>query len=125
TAPQNPMRSDTTTHRHHVRPVLWLITKPVALPGDRFFIQATLGRLDANKADQIRQAYLAAYPDDLEIQGAIGQLFGNDADDEEGFIEGRETFALHRRKERNRKAVRLKKEQVLEAHGRLLCEVCD
>jgi hypothetical protein len=43
----------------------------------------------------------------------------------EEFAEGSELRVLHRRKERNRKAVQRKKEQVLAAHGRLCCEVCD
>jgi predicted HNH restriction endonuclease len=43
----------------------------------------------------------------------------------EEFVEGRELHVLHRRKERNPKAVRRKKQQVLAACGRLLCEACD
>jgi len=43
----------------------------------------------------------------------------------EEFLEGRELFRLHRRKERNPKAVRRKKEIVIAANGRLCCEVCD
>jgi hypothetical protein len=43
----------------------------------------------------------------------------------EEFAEGRELRVLHRRKERNPKAVRRKKQQVLAACGRLLCEACD
>lgn len=44
---------------------------------------------------------------------------------EEEYTEGRELFRLHRRKERNRRAVQRKKEQVQAAQGKLLCEVCD
>lgn len=43
----------------------------------------------------------------------------------EEFGEGRELHTLHRRKERNRKAVLRKKQQVLSLQGCLLCEVCD
>jgi 5-methylcytosine-specific restriction protein A len=43
----------------------------------------------------------------------------------ETFEEGRVKFQLHRRKERNRGAVRRKKEITLARHGALLCEVCD
>jgi hypothetical protein len=43
----------------------------------------------------------------------------------EEFAEGRELRVLHRKKERNPKAVRRKKEKVLADHGRLLCEACE
>ena len=43
----------------------------------------------------------------------------------EEYPEGRMLLRLHRRKERNPKAVRRKKETVLAASGKLLCEVCD
>jgi hypothetical protein len=76
TSPQNPMRGDQSTHRHHVRQVQWVISKPVDLDGDRFFVQATLGRLGAEKVGRIRQAYLDAYPDDSEIRASLAQLFG-------------------------------------------------
>lgn len=42
----------------------------------------------------------------------------------EEFTEGRELLQLHRKKERNPRAVRQKKRQVFAAHGRLCCEVC-
>ena len=72
------MRGDTTTHRHHVRRVQWLVTKPVDLEGGRFFIQGTLGSLDADRVSRIREAYLEAYPHDAEIGAAVDQLFGPD-----------------------------------------------
>lgn len=43
----------------------------------------------------------------------------------EEYREGRELLRLHRRRERSPKAVRRKKETVLAASGKLLCEVCD
>jgi hypothetical protein len=46
------------------------------------------------------------------------------ANDEEEFTEGREQIHLHRRKERNRKAVHRKKERFQAIHGNLFCEVC-
>jgi 5-methylcytosine-specific restriction protein A len=44
---------------------------------------------------------------------------------DEHYPEGRELMRLHRQKERNRKAVARKKEKVLAATGKLVCEVCD
>ena len=46
-------------------------------------------------------------------------------DDEEEVIEGRVLFRRHRARERNRRLVARKKQSVLEAEGRLACEVCD
>lgn len=43
---------------------------------------------------------------------------------DEEYVEGRELFQLHRRKERNRRAVARKKRAALATCGRLLCEVC-
>jgi hypothetical protein len=43
----------------------------------------------------------------------------------EEFAEGRELRVLHMRKERNPKAVRRKKQHVLAAEGRLVCEACE
>ena len=50
---------------------------------------------------------------------------GSSANTDKGFLEGRELLCLHRRKERNRKAVISKKKHVLAKKGKLLCEVCD
>jgi len=50
---------------------------------------------------------------------------GIDDDPDEEFPEGRVLTTLHHRRERNRKAVRKKKESVLASTGALLCEVCD
>lgn len=75
-SPENPMRDDETTHRHHVRRVEWIVTKPVNLTGDRFFVQSTLWPLDADKVDKIRRAYLDAYPGDAEISAALLRAFG-------------------------------------------------
>src|SRR5207302_1576502 len=68
-------------HRHHVREVQWVITKPVNLDGDRFFVQSTLWPLEAEKVGRIRQAYLDAYPDDSEIGASLARLFGQDEDE--------------------------------------------
>jgi 5-methylcytosine-specific restriction protein A len=47
-----------------------------------------------------------------------------DGDDEEVFPEGRLLTRMHRQRERNRRAVERKKQQVLRATGALRCEVC-
>jgi hypothetical protein len=46
-------------------------------------------------------------------------------DADEVFTEGRDRLRLHRKKERNPRAAKRKKELVLAATGKLLCEVCD
>ncbi len=45
-------------------------------------------------------------------------------DDEDEFPEGKTLTRLHKRKERNSKAVRAKKKKVLQNTGKLECEVC-
>ncbi len=69
---KNPIRKDTTTHRHHVRRVNWLITDSVDLPGKRFFVQSTLWPLGDDKLSRIRQAYAAKYP---HLKATLKQLF--------------------------------------------------
>jgi 5-methylcytosine-specific restriction enzyme A len=44
--------------------------------------------------------------------------------DDEVFPEGKELTELHKRKERNPRAVRKKKRKVLKEYGKLECEVC-
>ena len=50
---------------------------------------------------------------------------GIDDDPDEEFPEGQILTAIHHRRERNRKAVRKKKESVLAETGALLCEICE
>jgi 5-methylcytosine-specific restriction endonuclease McrA len=50
--------------------------------------------------------------------------FIQDEDDENVFIEGRERFELHKRKERNHEISILKKGKILKNTGKLSCEVC-
>lgn len=71
TSKQNPIRNDKTTHRHHVRLVNWLITDPVELPGDRFFVQSTLWPLESEKLNKIMHAYLVRYP---RLKAVLEQL---------------------------------------------------
>jgi len=75
TSPENPLRQDATTHRHHVRLVNWIVRKPTDIPGGRFFVQRTLAPLDDAKVDTVKKAYLAAYPDDPETEKQLAQLF--------------------------------------------------
>ena len=71
-SPQNPIRKDETTHRHHVRRVNWLITDAVDLPGKRFFVQSTLWPLGNDKLTEIHQAYAAKYP---KFESTLEQVF--------------------------------------------------
>lgn len=75
TSPKNPLRQDTTTHRHHVRVVNWIIRRPADISGGRFFVQRTLAPLDETKVEKIKEAYLAAYPDGPETKQHLAQLF--------------------------------------------------
>ncbi len=56
------------------------------------------------------------------IGGKPSEVIANNSP---SFTEGREVLRLHRRKERNRRAVSGKKQSVLVATGNLKCEVCD
>jgi 5-methylcytosine-specific restriction protein A len=49
----------------------------------------------------------------------------NIGDEEEEFAEGKILTRLHKRKERNRKAIEQKKRKVLAEIGKLACEACD
>lgn len=68
---QNPVRDDTSTHRHHVHLVEWLVTEPVDLPGNRFFVQAALSPLEAEKLNQVMEAYVAKFP---QLRATVDQL---------------------------------------------------
>jgi 5-methylcytosine-specific restriction enzyme A len=66
----------------------------------------------------------------VSIANSTGQIADSGAsyeldDADEEFPEGRILTRLHKRKERNRKVVEQKKQRVLRATGRLVCEVCD
>jgi hypothetical protein len=72
----NPLRGDTTTHRHHARLVDWVIKKPASIPGGRLFVQPTLALLNDAKIAIVKQAYLDAYPGDSALALQLDQLFG-------------------------------------------------
>ena len=75
----NPIRTDRTTHRHHVRLVDWVIKEPLDLPGKRFFVQRTLAPLGAAKFAIVKQAYLKEYP---HLKAVLEQLSADDGDDD-------------------------------------------
>jgi hypothetical protein len=93
---KNPLRKDTTTHRHHVRRVNWLITEPVDLSGKRFFVQSTLWPLESEQLNRIRQAYAAEYPDLratldhvlVGYQAGVGGLLPEEVTDSPTLFEG-------------------------------------
>ncbi|MBA4188693.1 MAG: hypothetical protein C0467_11900 [Planctomycetaceae bacterium] len=63
--PDNPLSSDESTHRHHVRSVMWYLDKPVSIRGERrFFVQRTLARLNQAKYAELLDVYAAEYPAD-------------------------------------------------------------
>lgn len=68
----NPIPKDASTHRRHIRRVNWLITDPVDLSGERFFVQSTLWPLGNDKLARIREAYAAKYP---KLKPVLEQLF--------------------------------------------------
>jgi len=70
---QNPVRNDTTTHRHHVRLVTWLVSESVDLPGKQFFVQSTLWPLEETKLDQIRKVYESKFQ---QLKAKLDHLFG-------------------------------------------------
>ncbi len=71
----NPLFNDESTHRHHVRRVKWLITKPITIRGSRFFIQGTIGPLIYDQMANIRDIYLKEYPDDANIRKQFKRIF--------------------------------------------------
>ena len=60
----------------------------------------------------------------MDVFPTIALPENNATEDEEEFREGRILTYLHKRKERNRRAVERKKQSVLESTGHLQCEVC-
>ncbi len=123
-SPKNPSMSKRLPH---ARLVNWIVDLPIDL--DRFFFGiATVHLLGADRVDQIISAYQNRYPTFGPI---LDQLFrypvGIEPERaiEDAFEEGVVKYHLHRRKERNQRAVQCKKESVLAKFGMLACEVCD
>jgi 5-methylcytosine-specific restriction endonuclease McrA len=71
TQPLNPLLHDTTTHRHHVRRVDWLIPDPVVMPANRFFVQSALWPMDEPQLQQVLAEYRTEYP---YLQPVLDQL---------------------------------------------------
>jgi 5-methylcytosine-specific restriction protein A len=61
------------------------------------------------------------------IRAGVGKgvLTPEPEDDEEGAVEGRLLYRLHRRRERNPSLARRRKEKARQKDGQLRCEVCD
>lgn len=126
-SPKNPIRKDTTTHRHHVRRVNWLITDQVDLPGKRFFVQSTLWPLENEKLSRIRQAYAAKYPhlkatlDQVLVgyQAGVSGLLPEEVAETPSLFEGAVRKITVNAYERNPVA----RQQCIAAHGTTCC-VC-
>ncbi len=86
------------------------------------------GRLEREVWEEFSANRLALAKQAAMIVNAISLLETKDDEpstsSSEGFEEGGILEVLHRRRERNRKAVEKKKMQVLKTHGCLRCEVC-
>ena len=124
---KNPIRKDSTTHRHHVRLVNWLITDPVDLPGKRFFVQPTLWPLKNEKLITIRQAYAAEYPhlkvalDQVLVgyQAGVSGLLPEEVTEAPTLFEGAVRKITVNDYERNPVA----RQQCIKAHG-TTCYIC-
>jgi 5-methylcytosine-specific restriction enzyme A len=88
------------------------------------------GKLDREVWDEFANDIYRLYQTANSIRTSTAQIaeastdYSYDPDGEE-FPEGKLLTQIHKRKERNRKAVEQKKQKVLEETGRLVCEACD
>lgn len=76
TARNNPLRTDSSTHRHHVRMVDWIITKQVDLRGSKFFVQRTLAKMNEDKVLELSHAYRNNYAKNRELKRQLERLLG-------------------------------------------------
>lgn len=138
TARKNPLRTDESTHRHHVRLVDWRITRTAYVPGQppkkHFFVQQTLKELTTEDVNGIVDAYVNAYPTDKTFAKQLKSIFtlpsvpkpstssvGKDVDVAVSVKgEGRKRLVVHIVRERDPKIVTAKKK----ASKSLACEVC-
>ena len=89
---------------------------------NKHFINKYYNRLVSLKEFNNNISYNSTPYSDLLKQG-----YYNDIDDEQNEFEteeGKQFVVLHRKRERNRKIVLLKKKSVLKEKGKLICEVC-
>jgi hypothetical protein len=122
---RNPLRSDTSTHRHHVRLVNWIIAKSVHLTGNRFFIQSTIWPLNDAKLNRIQQVYAAAHPDlktKLEqvligYRNGVSGVLPEEVPDARDLIEGAVHKITVNAYERNPEA----REKCIATHGTACC----
>ena len=138
TARKNPLRTDESTHRHHVRLVDWRITRTAYVPGQppkkHFFVQQTLKELTTEDVNGIVDAYVNAYPTDKTFAKQLKSIFalpsvpkpstssvGKDVDVAVSVKgEDRKRLVVHIVRERDPKIVTAKKK----ASKSLACEVC-
>lgn len=138
TSKKNPLKTDQSTHRHHVRLVDWQITRTAYVPGpppkEHFFVQQTLKELDADDVNGVVDAYVNAYPADSAFAKRLMSIFalsavprpskssvGTDVDiiaSVKG--EGLKRLVSHIVRERDPKIVAAKKKSAKS----LACEVC-
>lgn len=76
----NPLRSDETTHRRHVRMVDWVIQKSVSVPN--LFTQPTITRLGEEKILSLVDAYLTRYRSDPTLAKTLDKLFASSRETE-------------------------------------------
>ncbi|MBV9790282.1 MAG: HNH endonuclease [Chloroflexi bacterium] len=88
------------------------------------------GKQDREVWDEFANNIYKLYQTADSIRKSAAQItesstdYSFDSEDEE-FPEGKLLTQIHKRKERNRKAVEQKKQKVLEETGKLVCEVCE
>ncbi|TWT78797.1 HNH endonuclease [Planctomycetes bacterium CA13] len=138
TARKNPLRTDTNTHRHHVRIVDWLVTRTAYVPGKppnkHFFVQQTLKGLNDEDVSCVVDAYVNAYPTDKPFAKRLKAIFALSSVPRPSEVlenidvdmttsikgEGRKRLVRHLVRERDRKLVAGKKKSAKS----LACEVC-
>jgi hypothetical protein len=82
-------------------------------------------QFDRQAAGQLLRILHIAFPDLVEAEGFLTSSGEEVSEDEDEALEGRLLSKLHRVRERDHRLVRRKKQAVVSAEGRLLCEVCD
>jgi HNH endonuclease len=120
------------------RPTRCLYTIVEAPGGERYLQLDTVGsddrefpekvsqsiQFDRQAAGQLLQVLRRTFPDLAGAEGPAEPGGEASAEDEDGAVEGRTLFRLHRLRERDPRLVRPKKHATLAAAGRLVCEVC-
>lgn len=99
-------------------------------------VYSSIGKKGLSRGNRLEEEVWNQFANDTErlrqTAAAIRSQLGSSTDDqesveedaEEGADEGRILARVHKRRERNRKIVNKKKQQVLKEKGRLCCEAC-